>query len=262
MKLTETQKNFRNQMKQYEKEIMNGTDDQYPTNHSRKKGNNLFITVTLWLFIIACFFVVITHCDSFPLKDSPPGEPLTGQVQNQLAANAEENLAASSSPEDYPFENNQLSTNTGTRILTNHEGQTLKLLIECNKAVDEAAELVTYNAVTAGRDNNLYRDSLIKAIATCTEQEQQIVGTYVPEQFENYQKLCLAVLSCEKRAFTCWYDGSLTNDLTLIEQGNSYMNQANDIDHQKMDELENYLKDNGYKYNRSKTEIQFWYRSQ
>lgn len=270
MKLTETQKNFRKQMKQYEKNNDNMSNTPYdnPTSKSSKgQGSELFITVILGLLIIAGAYAIKNN-GALPIANSNSGKSVSDQVnnkiaQNQVAEKTEAAFAGIGSPENYLAGNDITSTYTGSRVLTNREGQALKSLIQCTKAVTEAAESVSaFNEIKAGRDNAQYRKALMAAIAVCIEQERQIASCYVPEQFESIQNLFLTAVSLQRNAYNCWYDASLTNDFTLIERGNSYMIQANNTVRQQMDELENYLETNGYKYSRSEDEVQFWYRSQ
>ncbi len=255
------------QHKKNKEGISNPTNDQNPSTHSKGKFNGLLMVVLLAVFIISGTYAFWAKSGTLPFAVLSPAEQSNSKLEadkgeKQTASNPESSSTGHSSTVNEPAADSTASTGTGTRLLTYDEGQSLKTLIQCTEAVDEVSETVSaYASASEGRNNEEYRKTLMAAVAVCIEEEQQIEDTDVPAQFETYKELCLSAVSCKKNAFNCWYDGSLTNDPTRVEQGNTYINQANYFDHQQLDELEAYLKTNGYKYSRSGDEIQFWYQS-
>jgi len=273
MKLTETQKNFRKQMKQNKQKKDQIYSDNYnettniPNSERNKLTNSIIITVIVGA-IIGVLYINNLNTDTLPVAGSPPVDITNDQVTNagtntgQLTDNLAAQLSAQKAALEKQTPKNKNFIYGTEKVLTYREGQALNSLKQSTIAVDDAIKKVNiYRGVPVAKDNAEYRNALLAAIVICSQEEQKLEAASIPEHFEFYRRLDINHVSCCKNAFKCWYDGILTGNSTLIERGNTYMQQANNINRQKLDEFENYLKDNGYKCIRIENEINYYYKS-
>lgn len=235
MKLTETQKNFRKIMQNQKPET-----DPYDYHRNRRqhlggfkagsKGASLMAT----LIIVAVVGVIYYGF----FKSPAPVASINGQPVTMNSATA----YSSAVPAAQARYIQQMGSS----------------LQNVNNAMKQVAQFHTQGTSTT--DSIGYRNSLLSGMKVCTEEKQRLMQTNTPVAFAPMKEAAIACTSYTEQALVNWHDSAVQPSNSSVERGNYYNNLANQSWAQYRMALENFLKNNHYKYTKTNNEITYWYQ--
>ena len=235
MKLTDTQRKFRREMKKLNEKPDQINESPYDDYFFRKPGSENTGNIGFLSVVVFCivFFVIWTIRGT--VIERPKGV-------NTAIATAK-------------------STSTGERSLSLKDAKCIEQLYAQQKLVGEALNKVAqhHNTPWNSRDIKGYNDALMKALAVCSKSDAVVNSLVVPPEFDSLKKITSEYILYSSSAITNWHDSLPNGRGNAVERGNYFLN----LSRQKALEynlvLENFLKDNGYKYEKTDTGLRYWH---
>lgn len=234
MKETETQRNFKKQMEQARraKILKDDSYNQYSYRERRPQEQNSFVG---WAIAVFLLIFIVLGC-------MYPGDKNNSYQVSLL-----------------PFPEN------GQKYVPTVESSYLQYLKAQQEKINDVMENINahHQQPWDSRDIEKYEEDLSSGIVVCSKVGAALRDRTFPPDLYNLAELTCGRIDDTYYALLYYYSslketGHFKND--YIEKGNYSLEEARKKSDMYMQELENYLQNNGYKYSRTESEIRYWYR--
>lgn len=264
MKLTKTQRKFRKEMAQAAKQFEKIYDNPYDQPYVRKKPSRGGWTFSV-IFIAFIAFVIIWGSNN--ASDSPPGDirELSAIPSVSSRGNVSSENGSNERSQANVINTNEFAPSLQVRVLSRSEANVLKQIDSASYQVELYIEAINQcnqnSSIIPLKDNEEYRLTLIDGIDACQQAKETITAINCPEQFANLKLIKIEAIGYIQQSYSFLLEYSSTGDNSLITQSNNFNQLATEKNRQYIFELEEYLKNNGYRYSVEGNVIRYWYSS-